>query len=312
MPRSAMLVMLSVGLVVGCSSSDSATTADPATTAGESLDAVQIANDESAALELTNEGSENAGASNLITTVGWSIGADAGAGAVDDRWASPTAAAVAAYMAAHSGAALQPPACHSSTVNGDVVVYTYNDCTGPRGLVRMTGAMTVTYIVDAQGVHTQTAATGFALNQSTLDIDATTTYTTAGGTRTVAVSTQSSGTGPLGHHITRQGDYTTTWTASCHTLNGTWTTTSSNLSGSTTVNQVTRCDGGCPASGGSVIQANRDGVTVTIAYDGSAIAHWSTATGSGTITLTCIPGGSVRAVSSVRGAAGRVPAYHSE
>lgn len=312
MPRTAIVVMLSLGLVVGCSSSDSTAAADPATTAGESLDAVQVADDEAAVLELTNDGSENAGASNLFTTVGWSTDANARAAAAEYRSGSPTAAAIAAYMAAHSGTSLQPPACHTSTVNVDVVVYTYNSCTGPRGIADMTGTMTVTYSVDALGVHTQTTATGFALNQSTLDIDATTTYTSSGGTHTLAVSTQSSGTGPLGHHVTRQGDYTTTWTTSCHTLNGTWTTTSSNLTGSTTVNQVTRCDGGCPANGGSVSQANRDGTTVTITYDGSATAHWSNGSTSGTIKLTCIPGGSVRAASNVPAAAGLVLAYHSE
>jgi hypothetical protein len=156
----------------------------------------------------------------------------------------------------------------------------------------MTGTVTVTYSVDALGIHSHSTATDFALNQSTLDIDATTTYTNSGGTRSLAVTTQSSGTGPLGHPLTRQGDYTVTWTATCHTLNGTWSTTVNGLTGSTTVTQVTRCGGACPANGGTVTQTHRNGVTVTITYDGTATAHWSAGSKSGTIQLPCTPGAS--------------------
>jgi hypothetical protein len=269
-----MLLVLSLSLVVGCDSSNTPENDDPATTAAEGVDAVQGANDEAAALELTTDGSENA-------TV--ALTAEA-------RSVPPSAEAIAAYMAGHVGAALQPPTCHSATTNGATVVYTFDDCTGPRGLTHMTGSVVVTYSVDVLGTHTHSTATNFALNQLTLDIDATTTYTVSAGTRTLTVTTQSSGTGPQGHVVTRLGDYTVTWTDTCHTLDGTWSTTWNGLTGSTTETEVTRCDGACPESGGTVTQTHRNGVTVTITYDGSATAHWSAGSRNGTIQLPCTPG----------------------
>jgi hypothetical protein len=276
MHRTARLALCCLGFVMACSSSSAPTADNPATTAAEGLDAAQGVNDEAAVLELTTEGSDSA----AVAVVAGRSGVSA---------APPTADQVATYMANHVGAELQPATCHSVTTNGATDVFSYNDCTGPRGLTHMTGTMTVTYSVDVQGVHAHSTATSFVINQSTLDIDATATYTATSGSRSLTVTSTSSGTGPLGHSVTRQGSYTVTWTSTCHTLDGSWSTTANGLTGSLTVTQVTRCSGHCPEAGGSVTHTKLSGVTVTITYDGTAIAHWTSGSKSGSIQLSCLP-----------------------
>jgi hypothetical protein len=192
----------------------------------------------------------------------------------------PTADQVAAYMATHVGAEFQPATCHSVTTNGGTDVFTYNDCS----LTHMTDTMTVTYSVDVQGVRSHSVAANFVINQSTLDIDATATYTMTSATCNLAVTTQSSGTCPLGYTVTRQGSYTATWSSTCHTLNGSWSTSCGGLTGTLTVTQVTRCGGHCPQAGGSVTHTKLNGVTVTISYDGTAVAHWMAGSKSGTFS----------------------------
>lgn len=273
MHRSTVPMLVSLGFAAACSNSTAPTADNPAVTAAQGLDAVQGVNDEAAMLELTIDGSDSATAA-------------AGAALL---LASPTPESVAAYMATHVGAALQPPTCHSATTNGATDVFTFNDCTGPRGLSHTTGTMTVTYSVDVQGIHSHSTATDFVVNQSTLSIDATTTYVSSGGTRSISVTSTSSGTGPLGNSILRQGSYTSTWTSTCHTLNGTWSSTVAGLTASTTETNVTRCSGACPQAGGTVSETKRNGVTVTITYDGTATAHWTNGTKSGTIQLLCTP-----------------------
>lgn len=276
MLRTALLGFVSLGLVLGCSGASAPAADDPATAAAEALDAAQTANDEGAAIELATEGSDSATVSVAVAASGIAL-------------SPPSAEAIAVFMEARFGANLQPPTCHSATNSGAVDVFTFNDCTGPRGLTHTSGAETVVYSVDAQGIHTNTTSSGLLVNQSTLDIDATSTYSSSGGVHTLIETTQSSGTGPLGHDIGREGSSTETWTSTCRTINGTWTTFSNGRTGNVSESQVTRCDGHCPESGGSVSDTHRNGVSVTIAYDGSAIAHWTTGTRSGTLTLSCTP-----------------------
>jgi len=275
MHRPMIVVLVSVALGAACSNSTAPTADNPALTAAQGLDAVEGVNDEAALIELTTDGSDSAAAAVAGTA---------------RLVALPTPEEVATYMADHVGAALQPPTCHSATTNGATDVFTFNDCTGPRGLTHTTGTMTVSYSVDVQGIHSHSTATDFIVNQSTLSIDATTTYVSSGGTRSITVTSTSSGTGPLGNNILRQGSYTSTWTSTCHTLNGSWISTVAGLTASTTETDVTRCSGACPQAGGTVTETKRNGVTVTITYDGTATAHWTNGTKSGTIQLICTPG----------------------
>jgi len=99
------------------------------------------------------------------------------------------------------------------------------------------------------------------------------------------VTTMSSGTGPLGNDFTHSGDYTVSWDADCATVNGSWSTETSDRSRGTTVD-LTRCQQGCPT--GTVTRDTFAGRTITVTFDGTATASWTSSAGrSGTIELTC-------------------------
>lgn len=83
----------------------------------------------------------------------------------------PTAAQVAAYIAAHASARYSPPSCVSASVNGATVVLVFNSCVGPRGLRQVTGQLVDGVSVDAAGVHVHASANSLQIGQSTMDID---------------------------------------------------------------------------------------------------------------------------------------------
>lgn len=198
----------------------------------------------------------------------------------------PTAAQVAAYIAAHAEARYSPPTCVSTNINGSTVILNFNDCTGPRGLRQVTGELAEAVSVDAAGVHVHASASQLQIGQSTMAIDSTIVYTISGGARSMSVMTNGAGTGPLGNSIARQGNYNVTWDASCVATNGSWATTRGENSRSTTA-QLKRCEHQCPAG---TVTHTYGGRTITITFDGSAIAKWTTSNGkSGAINLICVP-----------------------
>jgi hypothetical protein len=262
-PRYLLIAMTAT--VVACQQTDAVD--DEAGVASQGSDSVQITNDEAATLALAVNGSD--GAQKPAVTI--------------------TAEQAAANAAAHVGGALTPSTCHSSTVNGATATYTFNDCSGPFGLVHLTGTLTVVYSVDEAGVHAHGTANDFNVNQSTLDIDATATYTVGASGKTLTVETHGEGTGPLGNTIAHQGSYTVTLADTCHTLNGSWSTTANGTTRSTTVTNLTRCKGFCPAAGGTVTHTFKGGQTLTLTYTGGASATWTVGARMGTLQLTCTP-----------------------
>jgi hypothetical protein len=269
MKRSLSLLTLPLVTLLGACPADNA--GDEVLAAGEASDSAEVVSDESQTISLVTDGTDMAAPSGLR--------------------AAPTAAQVATYASQHFGDLLLPATCHSATVNNATVTFTFNDCTGPRGLVHLTGTLVVDYSIDTQGIHAHAVANGFSVNQSTIDIDATATYTNVNGVKTLSVVTAGSGTGPLGNTFTRSGTYTMTWNATtqCFTLDGSWTTSALGLTRSTTVTGLSKCMGKCPANGGSIAHTFTNNVTLTVTFDGSAVAHWATTNGkSGTINLVCV------------------------
>lgn len=184
----------------------------------------------------------------------------------------------------------QPASCLTTSINGATVVYVFNDCTGPYGLVHVTGTVTAVYSRPSGG-GVQVVLTGddVHVNASTIHLDATVTATMANGVKTAQVTSNIDGVGPRGGALARQGQYTVTYdaTSGCVTLNGTWTSTAAARTSSTVVTGYQRCQGTCPSSGGSVVHTSGSTV-VTLAYDGSSTAQWTTKAGrSGTVTLQC-------------------------
>lgn len=199
---------------------------------------------------------------------------------------------VAAHIAANAPARFTPAGCATATATGSDVKLTLNDCTGPRGLVHVTGELDLTASVSLSGViSVHASGSNIMVNRATLDIDSDATYTVNGTTHTLDVQTQGSGVGPLGNDVEHMGQYTITWDPStqCHSIAGHWSTElSSSTASATRSNDVNlmRCAAGCPT--GTITHHFLGGASLTITFDGSNVASWSASTGkSGTVNLAC-------------------------
>jgi hypothetical protein len=246
---------------------------------------------DSAATALDSEESTEAEGNVMMANVD---GADTGGVAADvtGTTAQLTVAGVVAAISANVQARWNPSGCATVTANGADVAIKYNDCTGPHGLVHVTGELDlVVTITAANQVQVVATANGLQVNQAVLDVDATGTYSVTATEHVLTVMTMGEGTGPRGTNIDHQGNYTLSWdpTDECHTIQGQWSTDfsagSASASRSNTVD-LSRCGDGCPT--GNMTHHFLFGATLTVTFDGTNVASWSTSTGaSGTVNLSC-------------------------
>ena len=177
--------------------------------------------------------------------------------------------------------------CAKVTQNAANVTITYSDCTGPRGLVHVTGELDLAITLSGTMITAHGTSNDMKVNRANIVIDATATYAVNGTTKTLTVMTNGSGTGPRGNEIEHDGNYTITWdTASrCRTITGDWRTDLGVRERSNNVN-LSRCDGGCPT--GSVTHHFLAGASLTVTFDGTSTATWSASNSkSGTVALAC-------------------------
>lgn len=205
--------------------------------------------------------------------------------------ASATGAELATAAATRVGSHLSPEGCVTTVVLGATVTYTMNDCSGPYGLVHVTGTLTAVYSRASSGaVHVVITSSAIKVNQWTIELDATVDASQTGSVKKTEVACNSSGIGPRHMSVARQGDYTVTYdpTTECITLDGTWTTRAGLRTASTGASGYVRCKGHCPAAGGTITHTRVGGTVITLSYDGSTTAAWRTSKGrSGTVSLTC-------------------------
>ena len=254
-----MLGLLSTTLLLGCGGAAAGTDVGNASAALDSSDATST---ESALYITTTDGTETATS--------------------DDDAATAASASVKSWY--------QPASCVVAAAVGNVVTYTLTDCSGPWGLLHVSGVATVTYTVQADGVHAAIMASALAVNGATLDFDSQAVYSVSGGSKQLTVTSDGSGTGARGYGITRKGDYTASWNTSteCATLDGAWSTTIGAAVWSTTVAGYARCRSACPTAGTITHTGGLSHETLTLKFDGSADASWSSTRGdSGTVILFC-------------------------
>jgi hypothetical protein len=261
------LLLLSSGSLIGCMRGGSTDNVDSASAAVDSQEGVS---DESDIMIASVDGSSPTG---LAAATGEQIAATISAN-VAARWAG---------------------GCATVVQTGADVTITYNDCTGPRGLVHVTGELDLTIAISAANAITVHAtATDLEVNMATIDFTADATLTTSGTMQTLAVTASGSGTGPRGNAIDHNGNYTVTWDSSdtCRSIDGSWstdlTTPVSTAARANTVNLM-RCGEACPT--GTFTHKYLGGATLTLTFDGTATAAWAATVGatstSGTIALGC-------------------------
>lgn len=207
--------------------------------------------------------------------------------------AAITADSVSARIIANAGLRWMPAGCATATNNGGGnIVIQLNDCTGPRGLLHVSGELDLAVSVGVSGgISVHATSSDLQVNQASLSLDATADYAVVGGQHTLTVQSTASGTGPRGTEIDHQGDYTVSWdpTNECRSITGTWSTdfTGANRSAErSNAVDLSRCGTGCPT--GSITHHGLLGLTINITFDGSNVAQWSTSNGrSGTVNLRC-------------------------
>jgi len=211
----------------------------------------------------------------------------------DSSSAAMTAEEAATAAWTNAGTFWQPAGCITATQDGATVTYVVNDCTGPFGLVHVTGTVVVVYSLAADGLHADATADDLDVNGGSMDLDATGVLSFEGTTRVLSVSTNGQGTSARGNSFLRHGDYTASWDpgTSCLGLDGSWSTVVGARTWSTDVVAFEKCGDSCPAEGGHVsYHGGLSGVTVDVDFDGSASAAWETSNGqSGTVSMDCTP-----------------------
>ncbi|HEU4734311.1 MAG TPA: hypothetical protein VFT22_40745 [Kofleriaceae bacterium] len=202
-----------------------------------------------------------------------------------------TVDAAVARITANLTARYQPSGCVTITPGAPgpaTLQAAFHDCTGPRGLLHVSGELDLAISVSTAGaVIVHGTSNDLHVNGASLDIDATGTYATNGTSHSLTVTTSGTGTGPRGLAVDHEGSYTLTWdpTSQCRTLDGSWSTELGLRTRSNTVD-ISRCAGGCPT--GSIAHTFFGGNTLTVTFDGSATATWTVSTGaSGTVALDC-------------------------
>jgi hypothetical protein len=185
------------------------------------------------------------------------------------------------------------PECVSTQVDGDTVVYTFNDCSGPYGLVHLNGSAEVTFTSTMTSARV-IASGDLQINGVEMDIDCDALYEIVGAdVSRLTISSSSSAVGPRGNSVGHNGDFTATFDAEaeCIAIDGEISTSANSFMWSFSAQGYERCMGACPTTGGTVgFQGGISGLAVTIEFDGSDRARWSTSTGrSGTILLLCSP-----------------------
>ena len=230
------------------------------------------------------DSAETTQAEGALIAAGMEDDGPSGGGGTSIKAADSSAAAVA-----RGAARFQPAGCATVSANGNTLTYTLVNCTGRFGLVHVTGTVVAVLVDGTDGLDITVTGSGLKVNRATIDLSASAVLSDDGTNRKLVVATNSSGVGPRGNSFTRVGTYTVERNpaTACVSLDGQWQLDVSNArSRSTTVTGLSRCDGMCPAAGGTIVHTGILGRTVTVSFDGSDSASWTASNGhSGTVDL---------------------------
>jgi hypothetical protein len=161
--------------------------------------------------------------------------------------------------------------------NNAVVHVTLDECSGPFGLVHLSGNITVTFSKSADGsLHAQAASSNMTVNGKAVTYSADADITVSGSTRTVKYSgawTRENAKGETVSH-TREGTTVIDISTRCRDTNGTAVTAFGAREVDSTIKDYKICrkaDGtdGCP-SGEIIHTAKASGKSLTFTFDGSS------------------------------------------
>jgi hypothetical protein len=187
----------------------------------------------------------------------------------------------------------QPAGCLQVTTDAvnQKASYAFNGCTGPLGLVELTGTVNATWQVAADQLTVDLSSQGFKIDRATIDSwEATAVVTTSGDLRTMTWTGQLSGTTGRGRPFNRTNQKTLTWTIgeSCLSVAGQSTGNILGADLQTTITSWQRCADSCPQAGSEIQVVNLDKKdSIDIKYQGGPTAQLNVDGRSETIGLAC-------------------------
>lgn len=192
----------------------------------------------------------------------------------------------------------QPQSCVTTETDAANlhVKYTLSGCTGPWGLVKITGTVDVTYAAVDGGLSLDVTGSGLEFNaeqahHASADLHATATVTANGSAREMTWNATLNGTTARGNVFSRTANWDAKWRVggTCISLDGSAEGTVDGRTLKTEVDGYQRCLDSCPAAGGKItIQSEKDGEQVSLSFDGANEATFTGVDGKQTkITLAC-------------------------
>lgn len=172
-------------------------------------------------------------------------------GAVDP---SSTQADLLTRVRTNPGRWFTPAGCIVTTISDNTAVSVFTNCTGPLGQHTFNGTVTSTWTFAPDMLTVTHDATGFKIDNATVDHTATIVYTKSGTTYSRHRSGSTTGTTGNGESLSHSFDYTATYdpTTKCITRDGSASASIGNRQYSASVTGYERCgvgDLGCPKSG---------------------------------------------------------------
>jgi hypothetical protein len=177
------------------------------------------------------------------------------------------------------GFAFLPAGCLQVTEDTvkSTATYAFNGCTGPLGLVELTGTITVGWQVAGPQLTLDFSASGFQINRATIDNwQATAVITSTGDQRSMTWSAQLSGTTGSGRQFSRTNQKSVQWTVGVACLSASGQSSGDILGANlqTTVVSWQRCADSCPQAGSEITVKNLDkGDSIDITYNGGPSAE---------------------------------------
>jgi len=187
----------------------------------------------------------------------------------------------------------QPAGCEQTTVDqsGQSASFVFNGCTGPLGLVELTGTVNVTWQTASNQVTLDFSAQSFKINRATIDSwQATAVVTASGDQRTMTWNATLSGTTGRGRTFNRTNQKTLQWTTGVACLEVTGQSTGDILAAKlqTTFTTWKRCADSCPQAGSEIQVKNLgNGDDIDIKYQGGPTANLTIDGKSDEIGLAC-------------------------
>lgn len=191
-----------------------------------------------------------------------------------------------------------PAGCVTSALDANdhaTVIHTFDACTGPWGLTRFSGTLTVHHEATTQdgvaALKLDVTGSQITFRKGTADFHATAIVSADGASRHMVYDAQLSGTTSRGRALSRTVTWDETWQLGeqCITLNGETDGSVNSRDIKTTVTNYQRCRGECPAAGGTIeLTSTKPPETVKIETTGGSTV---TVTNNGQapvdVTLAC-------------------------